>query len=386
VLHVAPMVSTADGTSLAVLAMIRALNQDPDIKVELLVGEYDGYSPHPGLLDSGSVPVHTLAVMQPLGGRLGNMVGYPRDFRKTLAHLATQVDLVHLHGLWLYPTLLGCPILRSLRKPYVVSLHGSLMIDALRRSQLKKRIALALFERRNIESASAVLATSAAELEQLRHLGVSIRGTLIPLAVGPDAMRFFAGERTLEAFVARRARTLLCVSRFHSHKQLVELVHAFADVAGATPEWSLRIVGPDDEPGYRARVVAAAGQTGFARRISVESALEGEHLWEAYREADLFVLASTSENFGLVIGEALASGLPVIATRGTPWQQLLSHRCGWLIDPALRSLRPTLRAAMSTAPADLWEMGRRGASLIRKEFSLQALGRGLGGVYRAICQ
>jgi len=193
VLHVAPTVSTTDGTSVAVLAMIEALQEHADIDVQLLVGKYRGVDLHPALANRRSVAV--LPVLQPLGGRLGYTVGYPRNFSKTLADLACGADLVHLHGLWLYPTLLGCPILRRIRKPYVVSLHGSLMIDALRRSRLKKRIAYALFERRNIESAKALVTTSAAELDQLRHRGLSTPRSLIPLAVDPEALQNdFTGE------------------------------------------------------------------------------------------------------------------------------------------------------------------------------------------------
>jgi glycosyltransferase involved in cell wall biosynthesis len=370
--------------SLAVLTIIRALSEIADIDVQLLVGKYRGVAVHPAILNSPPSAVESLPVFQPLRGRLGFTVAYPRNFRRTLARLAVPADLVHLHGLWLYPTLLGCPILRNLRKPYVVSPHGSLMIDAMRRSHLKKSVVLALFERKNLESATALVATSLVELNQLRSLRLSAPATLVPLAVDPEAMEFFVRERPIGAFLARRKRTLLCVSRFHSRKHLVDLVKAFADVAQATPNWQLRIVGPDDERGYRDRVIAAVRESAAVDRISVESELEGERLWMAYRDADLFVLASTFENFGLVIGEALAAGLPVIATRGAPWPQLVSKRCGWLIDPARESLRSALLEAMSTPTAELWEMGRRGADLIATEFSPRALGNGLSALYRSL--
>jgi glycosyltransferase involved in cell wall biosynthesis len=161
-------------------------------------------------------------------------------------------------------------------------------------------------------------------------------------------------------------------------------VEAFAAVAEAVPGWRLRIVGPDDEAGYRGKVVAAVRASSLGDRIEVERALEGEALWTAYADADLFALASTFENFGLVIGEALAAGVPVIATRGAPWPQLLAQRCGWWIDTSLESLSPTLLEAMSTPLPSLWEMGQRGARLIAAEFSLRALGTGLADLYRSI--
>jgi glycosyltransferase involved in cell wall biosynthesis len=261
------------------------------------------------------------------------------------------------------------------------------MTDAMARSRINKILALSLFERRNIESASVVASTSQTELDQLRSLGFSGTGTVLPLAVDPAAIAFFSRPRTLDTLDttdARRQRTLLCVSRFHSRKRLVEVVRAFADVGHPLPQWRLRIVGPDYEHGYRAKVVAAARESGLASRISVEPPLQGEQLWRAYRDADLFVLASTFENFGLVIAEALGAGIPVIATRGTPWPQLASHRCGWWIDPSLEALPATLEDAMSTPSVTLREMGQRGARLIEAEFSLRALGTNLSALYRSV--
>jgi glycosyltransferase involved in cell wall biosynthesis len=382
---VAPTVAASDGTSLAVLAMLRALGDEPSIDAQLLAGEYDALPLHPALPRTSSV--HILSVRQLFGGRLGYTAAYPPRFKRALSTLAAAADLVHCHGLWLYPTLIGGPILRDLRKPYVLSLHGALMTDAMARSRLKKTIALTLFERRNIESASVVITTSRPELDQLRSLGLSSNGTVLPLAIDPAAMAFFAASRKPEAADTRdaqRERTVLCVSRFHSRKRLVEMVQAFANVAEGFPDWRLRMLGPDYEQGYRTRVLSAAQQSGLASRISVEPALEGEKLWRAYKDADLFVLASSFENFGLVIAEALAAGVPVIATRGAPWPQLAAERCGWWIDASLEALPATLKEAMSQPSENLREMGKRGSRLVERDFSLRALGAALSSLYGSV--
>lgn len=384
VLHVAPTISVADGPSRATLAMIRALEDRSDVEFQLLTGTYNGVRLSPALSRYDHEQVEVLRVRQPLGGRLGISVGYPPGFQKSLSRLARAADIVHLHGLWLYPTLLGGRVLRALKRPYVISLYGLLMADALRHSRLKKVIALALFERQNIEEAAAVIATSQQELAQLQSLGLSASGVVIPLAIDPAALQFLAQGRSREGFLARRERTLLCVSRFHSQKRLAELVDAFGRVAHAAPGWRLRIVGPDDEPGYRGKVVAVARASGYGERVSIESALENETLWMAYRDADLFVLASTFEGFGLVIGEALAAGLPAIATREAPWPQLQARQCGWWIDSSLESLRSTLLDAMSAAPTSLWEMGERGSQVMATEFSQLALGNRLAQLYALV--
>jgi len=384
VLHVAPTVSVSDGPSRATLAMLRALTDETDVSCHLLTGEYRGVPLSAELYRYQPSSVEVLPVYQPFGGRLGRTVGYPPSFRSSLTRLARSVDLVHLHGLWLYPTLLGCQVLRSLRRPYVISLYGLLMVDALRRSHLKKSLALALVEHRSIEAAAAVIATSDQELDQFRAIGFSTPASVVPLALDPAAIQVLARGRSLDDFLARRERTVLCISRFHSQKRLVELVLAFADIAHAAPNWRLRLAGPDDENGYRERVVAAVKASGVTERISVEPALHAEYLWKAYWDADLFVLASTFEGFGMVIGEALSAGLPAIATRDAPWPQLQTNDCGWWIDPSLESLRSTLREATSTPPNKLWEMGQRGMQLMRAEFSPHTLSKRLVELYQSV--
>ena len=381
-LHVAPTVGPDDGTSLAIVAMVRALTEQ-GITASVLAGMYPGVVLHPALPDNPAL-VHTVEMRRVFGDGIGSNIAWPRDFRLVLSKLAPTVDLVHVHGMWLYPTILGCPILRQIQKPYVISPHGSLMNGALRHGRLKKLVALALFERRNVESAKAVAVTSKPELDELRSIGFTTRALVVPLAVAPAALEFFSSGRSQEEFLARRIRTILCVSRFHSQKRLIELVGIFGELAADHREWRLRIAGPDSERGYRAKVISAATKSGFGDRIAVESALHGERLWRAYLDSDLFVLPSAFESFGLVLGEALASGMPAIATRGAPWPQLADGECGWWADTSVPSLRVTIAEAMDTPPLQLFAMGKRGARIVSDHFSIAALGRRLGELYASI--
>ena len=375
VLHVASRVGPDDGISLAVIAMVRSISRYGGT-THILAGKFPDIPLHPALSEQPTL-VSTVEMQRVFGGNLGSNFAWPRGFRDRLASLARNADLVHIHGMWLYPTILGCPVLRRLRTPYVISPHGSLMVEALRRSRLKKLVALTLFERRNLDCAAAVVVTSELELEQLRSLGIQRRAVTVPLAIAPDAPEFFAAGRSLEAYLARPARTILCVSRFHPRKRLVELVRIFAELAPTHYEWRLRIVGPDFERGYRDKVVAAKNASGIEERITIEPALHGNALWRAYLDSDLFVLPSRFENFGLVVGEALASGMPVVTTRGAPWPQLATNRCGWWTDTTLTSLRSAIVEAIETSPRELFAMGQRGAMFVSKGFSLEALGHQL---------
>jgi glycosyltransferase involved in cell wall biosynthesis len=382
VLHVASTVGPDDGISLAVIGMVHSIRLY-GVTARILTGNYPALPLHPALSEQPDL-VSTFEMHRLFGGKLGSNVAWPRGFRELLAALARGADLVHIHGMWLYPSILGCPVLRRLRVPYVISPHGTLMAEALRRSRLKKLIALTLFERRNLDSAAAIVVTSEPELEDLRSLGVQAPTVVVPLAIAPDAPGFFSSGRSLDEYIARAARTILCVSRFHPRKRLVELVRIFAGLAPSHPKWRLRIVGPDFERGYRDKVIAARNASGADERITIEPALHGDALWRAYLDSDLFVLPSRFENFGLVVGEALASGMPVITTRGAPWPQLATDRCGWWTDTTLASLRSAIAEAIETSPTDLFAMGQRGAMVVSEKFSLDALGRQLSNLYASI--
>ena len=135
---------------------------------------------------------------------------------------------------------------------------------------------------------------------------------------------------------------------------------------------------------YEAKVKARVKELGLQDQFIFTGALTDDEKWKAYARADLFVLPTYSENFGIVAAEALWAGLPVITTKGTPWAELESG-CGWWIDlPPKESLERALSEAMSSAPGELAEMGRRGHRLVEEKYTWPAVVKPMIEGYRCM--
>ena len=104
-------------------------------------------------------------------------------------------------------------------------------------------------------------------------------------------------------------------------------------------------------------------------RVSVEGPIYGDAKTAAYREADLFVLPTLNENFGLTVAEALAAGTPAISTKGAPWSGLESEGCGWWIDHGVEPLAAALAHAMALPREALKAMGDKGREWMARDFS-----------------
>ena len=135
--------------------------------------------------------------------------------------------------------------------------------------------------------------------------------------------------------------------------------------------WRMRVIGPD-ENGHRAKVEAMVRKAGLEKDWSFEGSLEGNAKWQAMAEADLFVLPSFGENFGIVVAEALGAGLPVVTTTATPWQGLITNDCGWWVDPSVDSLEAGFYGAL-TRIAEFPQMGQRGKAWVQRDFGWEPI-------------
>lgn len=160
----------------------------------------------------------------------------------------------------------------------------------------------------------------------------------------------------------------------------MNLIQAWHQVS--PPDWQLLIAGPN-ENNHRAEVQAQIKQHQLEQTIKILDSVEGEAKANLYRQADLFILPTFSENFGVVVAEALSYGIPVITTTGTPWQDLQTYRCGWWVEPTVATIADALQQATILHPQELRTMGERGRAYV-KCYDWNAIAQDTLAVYRWI--
>lgn len=244
-------------------------------------------------------------------------------------------DMVVVHGLWNYAAWAAQRALIGAGKPVFVFPHGSLDPWFKAAYPLKsaiKRASWLVNEGRLMNGATAVLFTTGAERDLARNV-------YTPYHVHPEVVGFGSieapayDESQREAFYRllpqlKGRRFILFLSRIHLKKGCDLLIAAFAKIAASQPDLDLLIVGPDED-GLQAGLMAQAQSLGVAERIHWPGSVSGAAKWGAYRLAEVFALTSHSENFGIVVAEALSCSLPVLITdKVNIWQEVAADGAG----------------------------------------------------------
>jgi len=275
-------------------------------------------------------------------------------------------DIVHNFGTWSpFNHTISTAAYRS-GVPQVFCPMGMLEPWSLGQKRLKKKAGWLLYQQRDIERSAAIHATSSLEAINLRALGLQIPIAVIPHGIDiPAELPVHADDSQIG-----HVRTALFLSRLHPKKGLLELIEAWSLLRPVG--WQVIIAGPEAN-GYGAVVADAIARHRLQECISMVEPVFGEEKAKLYKLADLFVLPTHSENFGLVIPEALGYGVPVITTIGAPWGELQETGSGWWIEPGVQPLVLALDEAARLSSAELRAMGKRGRRLIEEKYGWQAI-------------
>lgn len=282
-----------------------------------------------------------------------------------------SIDVVHDSGLWLPHNHAIAVYCRKQGVRRVVSTRGMLEPWAREHKRLKKWLAWNAYQRSDLKRADAIHVTGELEAESIASLGFPD-----PWIV-PNGIHFPAEE--IESTIERRAknlhdnetRTALFLGRLHPVKGLPMLLKAW--LAVRPKKWKLRIVGPD-ESGHRRDLEAFIAKNSLRQEVTVLDAVNEIQKWHEMAQADLFVCPSYSENFGIAIAEAMASGLPVVTTTGTPWESIKLQEMGWWVEPTVESIGDALRAATNASAEHLARMGAASSQFVRSRFTWDRVG------------
>ncbi len=275
-----------------------------------------------------------------------------------------SVDLIHNHSLWMMPNVYPGSISRAMGIPLVLAPRGTLSRWAMQSGSLVKKIFWPLVQRPVLENTACFHATAYSEYEDIRRLGFRQPVAVIPNGVDMPVTRGHKSESE---------RTLLFLGRIHPIKGLEMLLPAWKALQSRFREWRLQIVGPDNR-GHQAKMLALAESLGL-QRVEFCGPRYGEAKIQAYADADLFVLPTYSENFGMAVAEALAAGTPAVVTKGAPWAGLERQEAGWWVDISIEALTAGLEAAMSKDRSELSRMGANGKAWMAAEYSWPEIGR-----------
>jgi len=351
------------GVFVAASGLVRALGAQRDIEPAVFAAR-DAFT-DADRRDWGDAPVFALPALPP------GAFSYTPGLANAMATFTP--DIVHQHGLWLYNSVATRTSARRRGSRTLISIHGMLTPWALENSRLRKQIALKLYERGNLEAADCLHATSEAELEHLRQLGLRAPIALVPFGVflpaPPPAIRTRAG-----------LRTMLSLGRLHPVKGLDNLIRAWASIHPRFPDWQLKIAGPSD--GKYGEELKALAQALRVERLEFAGPLYGPDKESAYAEADVFVLPSHSENFAITVIEALSHGVPVVASKAAPWSALVLEKCGWWEETDAKHLAATLGHVAATPPDALAAMGKLGRAWVGREFSWPCCASRFSDIYR----
>lgn len=312
VLHVIPAVAPRyGGPSTALWPMTSAIARQPGIANEILTMSTDGPYDH---LNISDLPRDIVTV---------HLTSGLRSFTHWFRSHIREYDLINIHTLWNLPTAVAAHYARRVGRPYILRPCGMLSAYSWQRRWAKKRAYWWAVERRNVLGASAFHATSPGELHDIRAAGVSAPVFDIPLGLesaafstprDPDWLRQQCGPTVGDRPIA------LFLSRLHPKKGVTDiLIPAFASVKC---DAFLAIVGSVDDstPRYGEAIREAVAKHRLTDRVGLLGPVPVSERWAAFDGAAVFVLPSHSENFGLVVTEAMARGCAVIVT-----DQVQSH-------------------------------------------------------------
>jgi len=300
-------------------------------------------------------------------------IGYsPSMEKKALTEKGSSAfHVLHQHSLWLAISRVTNRWRDTFSRPTIVAPHGTLEEYALARSRWKKKLALWGYEMENLKHATCLHATSTGEVQSFRNFGLKNPIAVIPNGISGKCLNKKGNAASFRSrfSIPSDKRVLLFLSRINPKKGLPILFKAIEQLNRELEEWILVIAGFEDVSGYQAELERLGERLKISKKIIFTGPLFGQDKDDVFAASDVLILPTHSEGFGIVVIDALAAGVPVLTTHGAPWEELISHDCGWWVEANEQGIYNALQDAVNRSKQELIEMGTRGRLLVEKKYT-----------------
>lgn len=275
--------------------------------------------------------------------------------------VSEKFDIIQLQSIWDIYYHMVAKIARKYHIPYIFTPRGMLEPWSLSQKYLKKKFALAFYQKRDLKMSACIYTTADMEADHVRELGLKVPVCVIPNGVDTETY-------PCRTSIDKVKKQILFLSRIHVKKGVEILIDSFHHMHKEFMDWKVVIVG-NGEYDYINELKDRINRLGLQDCIEIKPPVYGEEKIKLYQESSIFCLPSFSENFGMVIVEAMSCGVPVLTTTNCPWQILNEKNVGWCVDLSVENIEKTLRNALSLPAEKLYAMGQRGSRLVYENFN-----------------
>ena len=303
-------------------------------------------------------------------------LGRSPEMLRGLSNACMTADIIHNSSLWMFPNVYCDWARRGTKCKLVMQPRGAMSQWAMSNSRLVKSVFGFLFQHKVLRNVDMWVATAESEYKDIRRLGYKQPVCILPNGIDlPDERVVMDGKSNMSA-----RRRMYFLSRIHPKKNVELLLRAWSRLESRFSDWDLAIVGPDRNNPYADQMKALVRELN-CRRVVFTGELKGDEKFEFVRQSECIVLPTHSENFGMVIAEALACGVPAICSYGAPWEGLNTEKCGWWVPTTQEDFERAMSEAMSMSRDELIAMGMRGREWMRQDFSWHGIGSKMKAAY-----
>lgn len=300
---------------------------------------------------------------------------------------ASEYDLVHVHALFSPLSTAAAIIARQKGLPYILRPLGTLDPRDLQKKRRLKQIYAWLWERGNLAQASGVHFTSEKECEISQRFGVPTQDLIIPLGVNLPSNLVPKGQARQKLGIDGDSNLILFMSRIDPKKGLDLLITALEDLVSKGYDFQFVLAGSNpQDPEYERQIKSKIAQSPLSNRTQITGFVQGDFKYSLLQDADIFVLPSYYENFGIAVAEAMAMGIPVLISEQVYISPAIEAvEAGWVVSLSVESLVTGLETALNN-PQIRQHRGKKALELARQKYNWHAIAKQTIGIYRQLIE